>query len=249
MATYQMRPMSIGEILDGSFNMLRQHFGLFFSLSVVCLGVPTAISFYINFAGGGVEHLGLQLFNTLLQALGYLLLSGASVWVVSEAYLGRAPTLGSALSFATGKMGAVFVSGLAAGIVTFLACLLLIIPGIIVACGYAVTVQAAVLEELASSTDALGRSWALTKGFKGKAFLLWLVMFVLLFVVFVGLAFMVGVATALLKVLVVPAMILFALIILMIYPFTSCVLTLFYYDLRVRKEAFDLELLDRKSVV
>jgi len=32
---------------------------------------------------------------------------------------------------------------------------------------------------------------------------------------------------------------------LFFYPFTSCVFTLFYYDLRVRKEAFDLELLSQ----
>jgi len=37
----------------------------------------------------------------------------------------------------------------------------------------------------------------------------------------------------------------FALVFLFLYPFTSCVFTLFYYDLRVRKEAFDLELLSR----
>jgi hypothetical protein len=47
------------------------------------------------------------------------------------------------------------------------------------------------------------------------------------------------------KPLMIPAVIGLGLVFLMFYPFTSCVFTLFYYDLRVRKEAFDLELLSR----
>ena len=37
-----------------------------------------------------------------------------------------------------------------------------------------------------------------------------------------------------------------AVVSLAIYPVLSCVFTLFYYDLRVRKEAFDLEMLGRQ---
>ena len=33
---------------------------------------------------------------------------------------------------------------------------------------------------------------------------------------------------------------------LLIYPLISCVFTLFYYDLRVRKEGFDLEMLSHQ---
>jgi len=33
---------------------------------------------------------------------------------------------------------------------------------------------------------------------------------------------------------------------LLIYPVISCVFTVFYYDLRVRKEGFDLEMLSRQ---
>jgi len=32
---------------------------------------------------------------------------------------------------------------------------------------------------------------------------------------------------------------------LLIYPVISCVFTVFYYDLRVRKEGFDLEMLSQ----
>ncbi len=244
MATYQLRPMSVGEILDGSLTVLRQHFGLFFALAVICLGVPTVID--LSSSLSGEPNPGLSLLATLLRFVGYLLLTGASVHVVSETYLQRTPQLSQALRFASGKMGSLFISGFAAGLVTMLATLALIIPGIIVACGYAVTVQVVVLESLPSATDSLGRSWSLTKGFKGKAFLLYLVMFLLGFCVFFGVAILIGIAAATFPPLMIPATILLAVLMLFVYPFTSCVLTLFYYDLRVRKEALDLELLGQQ---
>ena len=37
-----------------------------------------------------------------------------------------------------------------------------------------------------------------------------------------------------------------AVVSLLIYPLLSCVFTLFYYDLRVREEAFDLEMLSQQ---
>jgi hypothetical protein len=244
LATYQLRPMSVGEILDGSLTVLRQHFGLFFALAVICLGVPTVIDLSTSLSG--VPNVGMSLLARLLRFVGYLLLTGASVYVVSEAYLQRAPQLGQALRFAGGKMGGLFISGFAAGLVTMLALLALIVPGIIVACGYAVTVQVVVLESLPSATDSLGRSWALTKGFKGKAFLLYLVMALLFFCVVFGVALIVGFAAVTAPMLLIPATILMAVLLLFVYPFTSCVLTLFYYDLRVRKEALDLELLGQQ---
>ena len=244
MATYQLRPMSVGEILDGALTVMRQHFGLFFGLAVVCLGVPTVIDLSTTFSGE--PNPGLSLLSRLLSAIGYLLLTGASVHVVSETYLQRTPQFGAALRFARGKMGGLFIAGFAATLVTFLATLALIIPGFIVFCGYSVYAQVVVLESLPSATDALGRSWALTKGFKGKAFGLFLIMFVIFLVVVFGIGILTGVAEAVLPVLTIPAMILLAVLILFIYPFSSCVLTLFYYDLRVRKEALDLELLGQQ---
>ncbi|HEY6222729.1 MAG TPA: hypothetical protein VIW26_03025 [Gemmatimonadales bacterium] len=244
MATYQLRPMSFGEILDGALTVLRQHFGLFFALAVICLGVPTVIDLSTTFSGE--PNPGLSLLSRLLSAIGYLLLTGASVYVVSETYLQRTPQLGPALRFAGGKMGALFISGFAAGLVTVLAFIALIVPGIIVACGYAVTVQVVVLETLPSATDSLGRSWALTKGYKGKALGLFSIMLLIFFVVLFGVGVLIGLAEAAFPILTIPAMILFAVLMLFAYPFSSCVLTLFYYDLRVRKEALDLELLGQQ---
>lgn len=245
MATTQLRPMALGEILDASFALLRRHAGVFFGMAIVCQGVPTALSLFVQLGGGPQQHFGLYILSQILSFVGYLLVTGASIRVVSQAYLGREPTMGDALDFALSKMGRSFSAGFASGILTVLACLLLVIPGIVVACGLAVAVQAAVLEPLPGGTGGVGRSWRLTSGFKWKAFGLYFVVTVLFFLFALGFGVIAGIAAAVLPLLMVPAVIGLGLIFLFVYPFVSCVFTLFYYDLRVRKEAFDLELLSQ----
>lgn len=245
MATTALRPMSTGEILDASFALLRHHVGVFFGIAIICQGVPTALSLYVEFAGGVSQHFGLYLLGQFLSGLGYLLVSSASIRVVSQAYLGHDPGMADALSFAWGKLGRSLLAGLAAGVLILLGLLLLVFPALVVACGLAVVVQAAVLEPLNSGLDGVGRSWTLTRGFKWRALGLYCVILVLFILFAVGFAIIAAIATVLFKALLVPAVIGLGLLFLFLYPFTSCVFTLFYYDLRVRKEAFDLELLSR----
>ncbi|HEX9348695.1 MAG TPA: hypothetical protein VF919_14055, partial [Gemmatimonadales bacterium] len=40
--------MRLGEILDGSFNIYRRHFGLFMRLSLILVWLPTAAGIYLN---------------------------------------------------------------------------------------------------------------------------------------------------------------------------------------------------------
>src|SRR2546430_1509278 len=169
MATTQLRPMAMGEILDASFALLRRHAGVFFGVAIVCQGVPTALSLFVEFNGGARQHFGLYALSQLLSFIGYLLITGASIRVVSQAYLGNEPSLADALDFAFSKLGRTLAAGFATGILVLLATILLIIPGIVVASGLSVAVQAAVLEPLPGGTDGLGRSWSLTQGFKWRA--------------------------------------------------------------------------------
>src|SRR5437667_9011718 len=160
MATTQLRPMAMGEILDASFVLLRRHAGVFFGVAIVCQGVPTALSLFVEFNGGARQHFGLYAFSQLLSFVGYLLITGASIRVVSQAYLGNEPSLSDALDFEFGKIGRTLAAGFASDILTGLAAILLIFPGLIVACRLSVAVQAAVLEPLPGGSDGLGRSWA-----------------------------------------------------------------------------------------
>jgi hypothetical protein len=242
-ATLQLRPLSTGEILDGALTLLRRHFGLLFGIAVACEGVPTVVDLYFELATGGRVDPTAGLIVRILNAVGTLLVTGATVRAISEAYLGGSPRLGDALRYAVEKFGRVFGATFLSGLVTLLATLALVVPGIVVFCGYSVAGQVAALEPLNSSTDALRRSWALTKGFKGKALVLWLVSFALFLVVVIGAGALGAGAGAIAGGVDTAVTILVSLVGLLIYPLITSVFTLFYYDLRVRKEGFDLEVL------
>ena len=240
MATYDLRPLSVGEILDRGIGLYRDHFVTLVGIAAVCQGPATVVNLYVALGGGVLEHGGLWFLASVLNFLGYLLAAGATLHVISDAYLGHQPDLGTALRFAGRKMWPLFVAGASSGIVIFLAALLLFVPGVIVACGYSVVSPVVVLETLDRSSDALKRSWALTKGAKGKAFTLFVVAFVLVFLPGMAVNFVLLMA---LRSTPEVGQTLAQVLYLVVRPIVACMFTLFYYDLRVRKEGFDLELL------
>jgi hypothetical protein len=242
MATNQLRAMSVGEILDAAFTIYRQRFGLLIGISIVFLGLPTLMNVYVELAGGVIAHPGLWLVALLISSVGWLPASAAIVWVISEAVLGRDPDLGASVGLGLRRMGRLFVAGVAMYILVVLGFVALFIPGVIIACGYSVVVQVVVLEELASPTDALGRSWALTKGYKGKAFGLALALIVIFSVPFIAAGVVAAFVPALETAIAVAAQVLS----FVVTPLFACTFTLFYYDLRVRQEGFDLDHLSRE---
>ncbi|HWC74057.1 MAG TPA: hypothetical protein VG454_08975 [Gemmatimonadales bacterium] len=115
-----------------------------------------------------------------------------------------------------------------------------------VACGYAVTTPVVVLEELNASSDAFGRSWDLTRGFKLKIFLISLVSAAVVFVPGIAIGLLGESLAGEMPVVGQAVQIVSAALPILLTPLFSCVLTLLYYDLRVRREAFDLEVLSEQ---
>ena len=286
-----LKPMEMGEVLDGAFTLYRRHFGLFLRLSVAVMWLPVALAVYLRlrFAGSGPEqmigaiqdHLLTGILVVLFVAVAYtlarLLLTAGSIHIISASYLGRQPTLGEALSLgasrilplflvAVGKGLLILMIGIAGAVgVGILAALgkvvgtavsvLLVLAAsctliwfvVYVACGYGLTTPVIVLEELSSSFDAFGRSWELTRTFKLK--LLGLAVIAYLIANFVPSAFVggVGAYAALANPSLQPAVIVVsALLPIVLAPILPCVFTLLYYDLRVRREGFDLQLLGQQ---
>jgi hypothetical protein len=208
----------------------------------------------------------------VLYGAGMLLLTAGSIRVISDSYLGREPQFGDSLQFGVGKIVPLFLVGLGKTLLLFL---LIILSGVVigltgvaggmaellvfieaiaavwlfiyVACGYMVTTPVVVLETLSSNFDAFGRSWELTKGARGRVF---------------GLVFVAGLISSVLPALVLSAVgaligqlapaatiawtVIAAVLPVVLTPIVPCVLTLAYYDLRVRHEGFDLQLLSEQ---
>ena len=207
-----------------------------------------------------------------------LLLKAGTIRVISDSYLGHEPELGASLRFGVEKiipLLLVAISKTLLLVVLYLAAALtvvllyflgrmispalgglIIFAGAIAACwlvtwilcAYAMTTPIVVLEDLASSFDAFGRSWELTRDARNKVFgtvlVTWLISQFLPQVVVQGLGNALGVAgnQSVQPVFVVVA----SLLGIVLAPILPCALTLLYYDLRVRREAFDIQVLSEQ---
>lgn len=204
-----------------------------------------------------------------------LVLTAGTIRIISDSYLGREPQLKDALSLGVSKIVPLIAVGLGKGLVLFLimvatgvlaAALAVPLKGsgsgillvvllacaglwftVFVACGYGVTTPVVVLEELSSSFDAFGRSWELTRGFKLKVLGLAVVVFLLCNAL--PSQVLQAVAQAVQRTAPAAAIALSVLAVilpLILAPVIAAVVTLMYYDLRVRREAFDLQVLGQR---
>jgi len=246
-----LRPLTVGEILDTSFTLYRRHFGALATVSLICTGLPLILRLFVEASGGMFVNLPLAFVYLLSLVVLNLVATGATVFIVSESYLGRPLSAREALARATPYMGRILVCSLLMALVVGLGFLLLVIPGIVLAVGLALAIPAVVLEQGRSASAALSRSWELTRGSRWRLFGLGVTLLVLLYVPVVaisGLAAVLlpggtGIAFITSSVATVVAIAIGGIAQLFIYPLFYCVLTVTYYDLRVRKEGFDLELL------
>jgi hypothetical protein len=286
----ELKPMEVGEVLDGTFTLYGRHFKLFLKLSVAVMWLPVALQIYFRLRFGGstpnqmVSVFQDHVLGTMLLILAIvvtytvasLLLTAGSIHIISASYLGREPTLREALSLASSRIVRLFLVALGKGlllaiimmvgafvvaifgalakITAGISILLAVVGGFalvwfvcFVACGYGVTTPVVVLEDLESSFDAFGRSWELTRTFKLKVLGLAVIAYLIANVAPAAFLGAVGALFALNHPSVQPAVIIISVVLpIALAPVMPCVLTLLYYDLRVRREAFDLQVLGQQ---
>ncbi len=275
MANLDLRPLSLGEILDRTFSLYRKNFLLFLGITalphllVLALNLAEMMMTQIpavptpspveqlqsrSVSGGllafGIVGLFVGLFVYLVA---YLFAQGGTVYAVSELYLGRQTSIGVSLRRMRGQLGSLFGVILLNGLAVMGAALFLIIPGIYLACRLITCVPAALLEDLGPRAS-LERSFRLTKGSAGRAFVIFLLYFIMLYAAILlfmfPFLFMAGLSAK------EPGMMRMWLSLsqvgnfvagVLVNPFLTIATAVFYYDLRVRKEAFDLQLMMNPS--
>lgn len=273
----ELKPMDLGEILDGAMTLYRRHFGLLLRVGVIALWLPCCLTIFVQMTGGPQQHFALYFVTAVLQYFAGLFLTAGAIRIISDSYLGQPTTVAQAISLGVNKMMPLFGVGIGKGLllgliaggagvvaaVTIpalgssgaggLGVAIVLIGGavwgtIFVACGYAVTTQVVVLEPLDGAFDSFGRSWELTRARRFKVFLVALVAFIIFYVPIIGLGATVGALSltdpSQSKVLAV----ILALLPIVLTPLLSCVFTLLYYDLRIRREGFDLQVLSQHLV-
>jgi len=240
--TPALRPLSLGEVLDVSFGLYRSLFAPLLVIAVICQSLPMALGVYIGASGALFVNLALSLVYGVLAVILGSLGVAASTFVVSDAYLGRETSASVALHRAVSLLGRLVVISLLSSLLIGIGFMLLIVPGVILLSGLILSTVVAVLETTPSATAAMGRSWELTGGFRGKVLLTLLVAFLLLLVPSIALGG-IGAVFGAEGPFALLLLALESILQIFIYPFVYVVMTVLYYDLRVRKEGFDLELL------
>ena len=288
---YDLRPLSVGEILDRVFSLYRGHFWFFAGLSAASAGVNAVIAIlrlvymhFTNLSVASVSHsailVGASLVHVLIYLVAYSVTLAATTFAVNAFYLGRATSLGEALAVARQVwlrcLGISLWQGWSAGWVFLLLLLpLVLVPAISKSAGGTVAVAAsgliflvafaaggvygviayirnslalpaAVIENI-RVRPAMRRSKQLVAGRKGRIFLLFLLVWVLWMVAvvietpFILLATRAGTAQLFLTQGVIQGI--NFIVTTIVGPIAAIGLCLFYFDERVRREGFDIEML------
>lgn len=258
MADLELRPLSLGEILDRTFSLYRRNFLLFIGITAIpqifVLGLHL-VQVYLTMGAtrGKLVQPGMAAFGAIVGVIVYLIaylyVQGGTVYAVSDLYLQRPTSIGAALRRMKGEAANLFGVLMLNGLAIFAGFILLIIPGIYLGCRLATCVPAALLENI-GARDSLSRSYNLTKDFAGRAFVIYLLYFALLYGAFLLLSFpfLMGIALSRKD----PAMVMTwmslsqvgsTIATILVTPIVTIATTMFYYDLRVRKEAFDLQMM------
>jgi hypothetical protein len=274
MIEHQFEPMSVGMVLDRSFRLYTENFPLMLGITAI-LNLPilllTAFPLFLQ-ATETRPLWGLLIalssvvlaFATLLVI--YPLVTGATTKAVSDKYLGNPVTIGSALKEAWGCVGTLLLTQWVAGIIVVVGFLLLIVPGILWTLSYTLIAPVVMIEatdrrthqvqsltgvtrtvtRVMDRSEIRRRSWELVKGNRGKVFVIILVLFVLRLVLSLGATWVTSLGFAFNSVTGRTVQnIISQCVAILTSPLQTIAVTLLYYDLRIRKEGFDLDMLSQ----
>ena len=245
--------MTIGSLLDRTFRLYAGNLALMLGIVAVSnvpiyllqLALLAAVPYCEPSTGRLVAGLTPLLVMLLIGFGAYPLTVGAGTYAISERYLGREVGIGAAYAHAWNRWGTLLNAQITLGLRVFGGCLLLLIPGIVLACAYSVAIPAVMLEGTNAITG-IHRSRDLSKGFRRKIFNIGFMLIVLNLVAliasstFARLALDIHtVAGALVEV------VLQNLVTMVFTPLGVIANILLYYDFRIRKEGFDLEMLSQ----
>jgi hypothetical protein len=258
MTQLDLRPLSVGEILDRTFTLYRRNFLLFIGITagpqLLVLAAELARTLFFTGPSAAKLGLGLTVTGVLVAIVVYvaafvagMFAQAAALLAVTDLYLSRPVGISDCLRRAWAELGTVFGVAILSGLATLAGLIFLVIPGLYIYCRLLVSLPAALIERRAAS-DALRRAWQLTENHVGRAFLL-----VVLYIVITmagSLLFEAPFSMAaifyrhnapILQLVTALEQVSVTVMTILVSPLILIATSIFYFDLRVRKEGFDLQ--------
>ncbi len=248
-ATPRFETMTTGGLLDRVFRLYTANFPLMLGITAAAYVPYYALQLSLQ-AGAPAPRDASTIILQLILGILWITLTlpiatGAATYAISERYLGNQVTIGASLSRAFRRLGALALAQLSMTVRVMIGFLLLIVPGLLWILSYSLVVPVVMIEGR-KAEPSLKRSRELVKGNRKKVA-------VVLFVVGLiqGLAgFGIGWITHMFVDIQSPtgallgaALVSVAQIVFV--PLAIIADILLYYDFRIRKEGFDLEMLSR----
>ena len=258
----QLRELALGELLDVSFKICLAHWQTLLKAVLVVI-VPVQVistlvtadytlsSFDIGSSSDQTtreaidelnRHIDGLLISSVLQILALAFATAACLRAIAAAYLGETPDWRASLTYAVGHAGpllaltVLYLAGVMLGAIAFL------LPGIWLYVAWAFALPALLIEGL-RGPEALRRSYSLVRGRWWRTFTVVAIGFLLAIVIstLTRGVFLIGLLVSDADALVLALSALAGVVGLAISaPYQAALLTVLYFDTRVRTEAFDL---------
>jgi hypothetical protein len=233
-------PFRIGPAMSRAFEVFKGNFGKFLLLTLITTSPALALKVFSAPMAAGIKAGNSTAITTVavVGLVGFLLqivAQGACLYGSYRAMRGESFTVQQSLGVAFRRFFPIIGVAMLGGVLGMLGLMLLVVPGLIAAAMFYVSIPACVIENL-GVTASLGRSRALTAGYRWKIFGL--------FVIFILLALMVGSVVGFLGVtakLLVGAVVLQFIVNAVIIAFSAVLVAVVYHDLRVAKEGVDID--------
>jgi hypothetical protein len=265
---FQIGAMTVGDILDRGLKMLLTNLPAFYLINLMVLWPIIVLQIILPIAAssgsGTVVAIGGLLAFVLflvLQPIG----TAAILHIISQDFIDRRVSIGSAISFAMRRFGILLGTAILAGLVIGVGFILCVIPGILFSIWYVFYAQVVVVEGL-GGMNALNRSKTLTEGFRGRVLGVLFLIFIITAIVSFSVSMLLETVLPSHELVPIRAknqfdfggvmgrpiypnvfinVIVAQLLNILVQTYGAICATLLYFDLRNRKEGFDLELAAR----
>lgn len=267
----ELRPLGVGEMVDGAIRLYRSHFLTLIKISALVLGPIGVIELIAVTVVGPVDMTSMLVVDPeatpmevleplipiyavlgvtgVLSFLGSVLVQAASITALAQSYQGQTPDWRTSLRSGSRRFLPLIAATILLSLGSGIGLIFCLIPGVFLFTMWTVT-PAALVTEQRGPFSSLGRSFRLVRG------RFWPVLgaVVLAYLLYVVVSQIIGTVTGAVTFFgaansdqfsFLPAVIGNVLVSIVSAPFLAAMVTIIYFDLRVRKEGYDLELMAR----
>jgi hypothetical protein len=256
-------------MIDAAIRLFRSHFLTLIKISAAVLGPIGLVQLIATVAVGPVDFASffvvdpdatfddvfgplapaytVLIVTSLLTSLGSVLVQGASITALAQVYQGIQPDWRSSLRAGLRRFLPLTVATIVVYLVAGIGLLFCILPGVALWTMWSVS-PAALVTEQKGPIAAMSRSWQLVKGRFWPTLGAVALGYLLYYVVSQIISLITGVVTVMGAMSsesfsFVPTVIGTVIVSILSAPFLAAMVTIIYFDLRVRKEGYDLELM------